>query len=460
MIPLTLGEIAAACGGRLEQAEASMVVHGVAIDSRTVRDGDLFVALPGEHADGHAYAAGAIARGAVAVLAREDVDGLAAPAIRVPDPAAALTRVAALVRDRSSAHVVAITGSSGKTCTKQFTAAIARARFRTVASEASYNNELGVPLTVCSLEPDTEVLVAEVGSRGVGHIATLIPLVLPDVSIVTNVGSAHYEMFGSLDATERAKGEIVEALRPSGTAVLNADDARVMAMAARTDARVLTYGLDAGADVRAERVELDARACARFEVVAGDARAKVALEMAGEHMVPNALAAVAAGLALGVPLDASASALAEAVPVAWRMEIVETPRGVTLVNDAYNANPASAAAALRTLASLGAGRRTWAVLGEMAELGPITAEEHDRLGRLAARLGIKRLVAVGEVARPACQAARLECLTPEEAVWVADVQGAIEVLRAELAPGDVVLLKASRVAGLERIAAALLEDGA
>lgn len=460
MLPLTLAEIAAACDGHIESADAEARATGVVIDSRVARAGDLFVALPGMRADGHAFAGDARARGAVAVLARVGGDVGGVPAIRVNDPAAALNRIAAAVRERTHARVVAIAGSSGKTCTKQLTAAVAGAHFRTAASEASYNNELGVPLTICALEPDTEVLVAEVGSRGPGDIAALMPVLRPHIGVVTNVGPAHFELFGSLDTTARAKGELIDALPGDGAALLNADDARVRGMAARTSARVVTFGLAEEAGVRAENVELDGRACARFEVVAPSGRAKVALEMPGEHMVPNALAAIAAGEVLGVPLDRAASALAEAAPIAWRMEIVLTPSGTTLVNDAYNANPASAAAALRALATIGAGRRTWAVLGEMAELGPISAHEHDRLGRLAARLGIRRLITVGEAAAAACRAARLECMTAEEAVPVSGIDEAIAILAVELQPGDVVLLKGSRVAGLERIATAILKgDG-
>jgi UDP-N-acetylmuramoyl-tripeptide--D-alanyl-D-alanine ligase len=457
MLPLTLGEAANACGASLENASPAARVTGVVIDSRSVVRGNLFVALPGTHADGHDFAGDAIARGAVAVLARLD-RAMTGPVLRVADPAAALGSIAGLVRTRSRATVVAITGSSGKTCTKQFTAAALASRYRVAASAASYNNELGVPLTICSLEPDTEMLVAEVGSRGAGHIASLMRMLAPDISVVTNVGPAHFEMFGSLDATQAAKAELVAALGTDGIAVLNADDPRVLAMRERTAGRVVTFGIARDAGVRAENIVIDPHGQATFEAVAPSGHAKVALRVAGEHMVPNALAALAVAEATGVAIEHAAAAIEEVPGLPWRMEVTGSADGITVINDAYNANPASAAAALKTLATIGAGRRTWAVLGEMAELGPIAADEHDRLGRLAVRLGIKRLVAVGPVARPAAEAARLECMTPEEAVWMPDADEAIAYLRAEVAAGDVVLVKASRVAGLERVAAALMED--
>lgn len=457
MLPLTLHEVAAACGGRIDGVSRDTVATGISIDSRQVRPGDLFVALAGTRVDGHAFGRDAVDRGAVAVLAREGEALDRVPAVIVADPTPALGAIAATVRGRSGARVVAITGSSGKTCTKQLTAAALGPRFRVTASTASYNNEIGVPLTICSLDSETEVLVVEVGSRGIGHIAALMPIVRPDVSVVTNVGSAHFEMFGSLEVTARAKAELVEGLGAGGTAVLNADDPAVSAMGSLAPDRVVTFGSAGDADVRAGDVELDELARARFEVEAPSGRAKVELRVSGEHMVSDALAALAVAEVFAVPIDDAAAALGEVPPAAWRMEVSQTPGGVAVINDAYNANPASAAAALKALVAMGGAgaRRTWAVLGEMAELGPISAQEHDRLGRLAARLGVHRLVAVGEAARPACEAARLECMTPEEAVFVPHADAAIALLREGLAPGDVVLVKASRAAGLERVAHAL-----
>jgi UDP-N-acetylmuramoyl-tripeptide--D-alanyl-D-alanine ligase len=452
--------IAEATGGTLT-GDPDVQVSGVSIDTRTLASGDLFVALAGEARDGHVFLGDAIARGGAAVLQR---DGTAVPqgatSIAVPDTGAALLRLAAAYRGRLPARVVAITGSSGKTITKELTASVARAAFRTVASAASFNNEIGVPLTIFAADRSTEVLVVEVGARGVGHIASLMPVVRPAVGVVLNVGVAHVGLFGSVDAIALAKGELIEALPAGGTAVLNADDALVDAMALRARATVLRFGLSAAADVRAEGVAIGDDACATFTLVTSGGRDDVRLCLPGEHIVSDALAAAAVGVALGIDVAAIAGALSSARGPAWRMEVTEAPGGWVVVNDAYNANPASTVAALKTLVGMGRGRRTWAVLGYMAELGDSETTEHDRVGRLAVRLGVSRLLAVGGETRPLFEAARLEGMTPEEATLVPSADDALDLLRRELAPGDVVLVKASRAVGLERLAIALVEEGA
>jgi UDP-N-acetylmuramoyl-tripeptide--D-alanyl-D-alanine ligase len=460
VIALTLETVATFAGGRAE-GSSETVVTGVAVDTRRLARGDLFVALRGERADGHAYLEDAVARGAGALMVREgaDVPGGAAT-VRVADPQAAMTALASRVRDRLAARVVAITGSSGKTITKELTAAVAASAFRTVASEASFNNEIGVPLTILAADEATEVLVAEVGSRGVGHISSLTPMLRPDVGVVLNVGLAHVGMFGSVENTAKAKGELVEALSADGIAVLNADDPAVDAMAARTTARVVRFGTSAAADVRAVDVTMEPDARAAFTLVAPDGEARAAMQISGEHLVSDALAAAAAGHALGVGVGAIASALRTVRASAWRMEVVDAPGGWRVLNDAYNANPSSVLAALKTLVALGRGRRTWAVLGYMAELGEHEVPEHDRVGRLVVRLGVGKVVAVGPQTRPLIEAARLEGMTPEEATMVDGPDDAIALLRRSLEPGDIVLVKASRAAGLERVAIALSEEGA
>ncbi|MBI4728793.1 MAG: UDP-N-acetylmuramoyl-tripeptide--D-alanyl-D-alanine ligase [Acidobacteria bacterium] len=457
MPALTLQEIAEAAGGRLEGGDPGRAVTAVGIDTRDLPSGALFVALRGER-DGHDFVAEAFRAGAAAAMVAEGRDLPPRGAlIRVEDPLAALARLASSVRGRLAACVVAVTGSSGKTITKDLAAAALAARYRVVASPRSFNNEIGVPLTLLAADDRTEVIVAEIGSRAPGHIAALAPVLRPDVGIVVNVGAAHAGMFGSREATARAKGELVEALPPGGVAVLSADDPVVAAMRDRTRARVVTFGCSPEADVRAERVVLDARARASFRVVVGAALpgmsggAPVRLRVPGEHIVADALAAIAAAVCLGVGVAEAARAVSDAPGTRWRMEVRDAPGGWRVVNDAYNANPASSAAALKALVAMSRGRRAWAVLGEMAELGPETAEEHDRLGRLAVRLGIGRLVVVGEHARPLYEAARLEGMPPEDAVLVPDVDAAAEVVLAGIRPGDVVLVKASRAAGLERV---------
>jgi len=452
VLAFTLIDVAAATGGSLE-GEGGARVLSVVTDTRQGCAGVLFVALRGEHSDGHRYAEDALRAGAVGVLVGSEYSGTG-PLVRVPDPLTALAALAAAARARLRAKVIAVTGSSGKTTTKDFIAAACGVERRTVASRASYNNEIGVPLTVLSADEDTEVLVVEVGSRGLGHIASLAPVVGPDVAVVTNVGSAHIGMFGSIEVTARAKSELVHALGGGGVAVLNQDDANVLEMAAGTGAAVVTFGRSPAADVRAQNVTLDERACASFSIVAGTEQTDVVLRVPGEHMVINAVAAAAAARAVGITLHSAAAGIGGIESAQWRMQISDKG-GRRIINDAYNANPDSTVAALKTLVSMGRGRPTWAVLGHMAELGARSTVEHDLIGRLVVRLGIHRLVTVGADARPIHEAARLEGLQPEEATFVPDADAAIRLLRDSLEADAVVLVKASRAAGLERVAAAL-----
>ena len=462
MIGWTLGDIAERIGARLDTAGvpavAGEVVESVVADSREAGPGALFVAIPGERVDGHDFAAQAAGLGAIATLATRPVG---TPALIVDDTVAALGRLAAAVRRAlPAATVVALTGSSGKTTTKDLLADILAPVGPTVAPRGSYNSEVGLPLTVCSCTPDTRFLVLEMGMRGHGHIAYLCSLVPPDISAVINVGSAHIEMLGSREAIAEAKGEILDALPENGTAVLHADDPLVMAQARRTRARILTFGESAGAEVRATGVVLDAATHPQFTVHVGADQATVRLALVGEHQVGNALAAAAMAHAAGVSFADIVAGLEAARPRSrWRMEVVERPDGVTVVNDAYNANPESMRAALKALVAMSGGqRRTWAVLGEMRELGEHSLEEHDALGRLAVRLDVSRLVVVGEGARPLHLGASLEGSWGNESVWVPDAGAALDLLAAEVRPGDVVLVKASRSIGLDVVARGLLED--
>ena len=457
MIPFTLKEVAEATGGRLADADPDAVVAGVAVDSRAVRPGELFVALPGGRTDGSLFAAAAAEAGAAATLAREGAV-FAGPRVEVADPLAALAALGTAVRDRSAATVVAVTGSNGKTTTKDLLAAALATTMATVANQASFNNEVGLPLTLTRIDPGTRAVVVEMGARGPGHIAALARLARPSVGVVLNVGESHLGMFGSREAIAKAKGELVESLPPDGTAVLNADDPQVAAMADRTVARVVTFGQGPAAEVRAEEVTLDGDGRASFTLVTPAGTAEVTLPAPGEHLVSCALAAAAAAAVLGVGPAEVAAGLAAATLSPMRMQVRRRPDGLTVVNDAYNANPSSMAAALKTLATLGRlGGRTVAVLGEMAELGPAAAAEHDRIGRLATRLGIDRLVGVGEPGRVMVNAARMEGMWPEEAEAVAGPDAALALLTPVLGPDDVVLVKASRVVALDRVADALLQ---
>lgn len=459
MIELTLAEVAAAVGGTLRDADPATVVTGtVEYDSRLVAPGGLFVALPGEHVDGHDFAAAALDRGAVAVLASRPVD---APRIEVRDGIAALTALAAAVARRLTATVVGITGSSGKTSTKDLLGQLLARAGATVAPAGSMNNELGHPYTVLRADAGTRYLVLELGARGIGHIRHLAEVAPPRIGVVLNVGSAHLGEFGSRAAIATAKGELVEALPADGVAVLNADDPLVAGMAVRTRARVVTFGESAGADVRASDVTSDELGRAAFVLHAGGGAAPVQLRYAGAHHVANALAAAAVALAAGMALPEVADGLGAAVPASrWRMELTERADGVLVINDAYNANPESMSAALRTLAAVAGARagRSVAVLGEMAELGAAEQAAHEAIGRLAASLGVARVIAVGDAARPIQQAAALEGSWHGEARWVPDADAAIRTLATGLRAGDVVLVKASRAASLERVALAIAED--
>lgn len=457
MIPLTIDEVARATGGRLLQGDGERVVHSVTTDSRSVGEQALFVALRGEHADGHDHVDGAVEAGAVAVLSerpREDVPGL----VLVDDTWEAIAALAGEVRRRVDPTVVAITGSVGKTTTKDLTAAALAAGRRTVAARGSYNNELGVPLTLLSLDSATEALVVEIGARGVGHIASLTPLVSPDVAIVTAVAGVHLELFGDIDTVARAKSELVQALSEDGIAVLNADDPRVAAMAERTHAQVVGYAVDgADAAVTAHDLRLDRVARPTFRVTSPWGEAEVTLPVAGRHQVGNALAALAAAGSIGVDLEAAAAALADAPVSDWRGAVVEAG-GVVILNDAYNANPTSVVAAVDMLTSVERTGRTWAVLGVMAEIGDTSETEHRRVGRSCAEQGVDRLVVVGDEAAPMAEGAR-EAGMPDEAVTsVEDAEAALAALRGSVDPGDVVLVKASRVGRLETVAQGLEEQ--
>lgn len=411
------------------------VVTGLSADSRRVTPGDLFVALRADR-DGHDFVAAAARAGANAALVEHPVDSVAC--LVVDDVAVALAGLARFARSRLGDRVVGITGSVGKTTTKDILASLLGRRYVTAASERSFNNELGVPLTLCNAADDAEAVVVEMGARGAGHIGYLCDLASPTVGIITTVQAVHTEVMGGEDRIAAVKGELIDALPSDGLAVLNASVPLVVALADRTDADVLTFGV--GGDVTAGEVTLDDELRASFVLSSPWGRAAVRLGVRGAHNVDNALAAAGAALALGVDLADVVAGLAETSLSPWRMELREAPSGARVLNDAYNASPASMAAALWALSSLPGDRRT-AVLGEMAELGERSEEEHRLVASKAAALGV-RLIAVGTD------------LYGVEAVG--GVDEAVDAL-GHLDSADVVLVKASRVVGLERVAEALLD---
>jgi len=460
VIALSLAEIAEVVGGQTHDIpDPSVQVTGPVVrDSREVLPGSLFVAFVGERVDGHDFANAVVEAGAVALLASRPVG---VPAIVVDDVQSALGALARHVVRRLGATLVALTGSAGKTSTKDLIAQVLARKAPTVFTPGSLNNEIGLPLTALSATDETRFLVLEMGARGIGHIRYLTDLTPPQIGLVLNVGTAHIGEFGGREQIAQAKGELVEALPENGAAILNADDPLVRAMASRTKAKVILFGESGEADVRAENVRLTDSGQPAFSLHTPSGCSEVTMRLYGEHHVSNALAAAAVAHELGMSADEIATALSEAGSLSrWRMEVTERPDGVTIVNDAYNANPESMRAALRALAAMGKGRRTWAVLGKMAELGDEALAEHDAVGRLAVRLNVGKLVAVGGREASWLQlGAYNEGSWGEESVHVSDAQAAVDLLRSELRPGDVVLVKASRSVGLESVAQALVEAG-
>ncbi|MCW2842068.1 MAG: UDP-N-acetylmuramoyl-tripeptide--D-alanyl-D-alanine ligase [Aeromicrobium sp.] len=448
MIPLPLAEIARVTGGTVAGDGAIVVDAPATLDSRAVEPGGLFVAIAGEHADGHDYAAQAVANGAAAVLGSRDTG---VPSVVVPDVTRALGLLARHVLDeREDVGVVALTGSSGKTSVKDLLAHVLSPDGATVATIGNYNNELGVPLTVLRVDELTRYLVAEMGARAIGDIRALCDVAPPAIGIVLNVGLAHVGEFGSADAIAVAKGELAEAVGPDGVVVLNADDPRVAAMAGRAEASVMTFG--AAGDVRIGDVRVDEAGSPHFTLSHDGRTVEAFVPLIGGYHAHNAAAAASAALALGLDLPTIADRLATAATAVspMRMERHRRADGLIVVNDAYNANPESMEAALRAVAAIADGRGV-AVLGAMLELGDQSHAAHVRVGRLAAELGYRRVVVVGEGADGIAEGAGSIAEIAE------DVDVATRTLSASLSGDEVLVVKASRGVRLERVAHALLE---
>ncbi|MCL2544229.1 MAG: UDP-N-acetylmuramoyl-tripeptide--D-alanyl-D-alanine ligase [Microbacteriaceae bacterium] len=467
MIQLTLSEIAAAVSGALHLgtsgADASSTVSGLSYtDSREVVSGGIFFAKPGETTDGHLFAPQAAAAGAaLLVVERVLTEQAAVPQIVVADVVVALgalaTEVVARVHALGSLQVVGITGSNGKTTTKNLLASILGRVGETVAPKESFNNEVGAPVTMLQVTEATRFLVSEMGAAHIGDIARLVKMARPDIGVVLKVGLAHAGEYGGIEKTAIAKSEMVTDLPSSGVAVLNVDDPRVSAMAEKTSAgEVLWFGLGQNAagqpaQVTARDIDLTADGTSFTLVLPGGAEARVAFKVIGEHHVMNALAAAASAHALGVGIADIVAGL-EAVTRAerWRMEVLGGRDGVTVINDAYNASPDSMAAALRTLAKLKRpGARAIAIVGEMAELGEYSGEEHDKVGLDVVVLGIDRLIVVGEGARRVHVSAMREgTFFSDESQYVETVDEAYDLVMGMVQPGDTILVKSSKVSGL------------
>ena len=462
-------QIAQALGGELYGIEPDTLLHaGVVTDSREVSPGDIYVARRGENLDGIDFAPAAVDAGAALIIAEvvPTVDGTTLPACVVSNATEALGKLASAsieaLRADGELTVIGITGSSGKTSVKDLVGALLAGSGETIWPPNSYNNEVGVPLTALRADASTRFLVLEMGARSIGNLAYLTSLLRPDIAVELNVGSAHSGVFGSIENTARAKAELVESLIEPGWAVLNGDDPRVREMAGHLAPGVNTMWFTAAAPgdkqpaVWASDIRAHASGRTSFTLHLPESEpVEVELSLLGEHHVANALAAAAVAHLCGVAAKDIALTLATAGAASrWRMELIDSPNGVTVLNDAYNANPESMKAALKTLAAMGRGdettppRRTFAVLGEMLELGADSVAAHADVGELVVRLNISRTIAVGEGAKPIYNAANLEGSWGNEASWVSNVSEARDLLLAELEPGDLVLFKSSRDAGL------------
>lgn len=448
MAEFTLGEILAATGGSLAGGEYQRSFSGISTDTRTIRQGNMFVALQGEKFDGHDFIVRAVDNGAGGVIVSKKhifiPDRITA--VRVADTLQALQDLALAHRRRFDIPVIAVTGSNGKTTTKELIAAVLSARYKTLKTEANYNNDIGLPLTLLNLTGDHAAAVVEMGMRARGEIARLAAVALPTVAVITNVGETHMEILGSIENIAAAKGELVESLGPGSVAVLNADIPLVRAMKARTKARVVFYGLGGVAQVRAENIAVTDRSTA-FDCVWPGGRFRAEVPAVGRHNVYNALAAIAVGLEAGLAPPEISAGLGAFVPGAMRLHIEKTGE-YTLINDAYNASPLSMNAAADTLTAVAKGRKV-AVLGDMLELGDMAAAAHRRVGEKLADEGVQVVITVGELAAHIAAAAlkagvdvTVSCASHEEAQ---------EALRKLMRPGDTILVKGSRGMQMEKI---------
>jgi UDP-N-acetylmuramoyl-tripeptide--D-alanyl-D-alanine ligase len=458
---LTISEITSVTSGIAVNADSDMTVSGFFVDSRQCLPGGVFVAIKGEQVDGHDFLVDVQAQGASLGLVESSFRGnipLDFPHIIVENSVVALGRIAHWVRvTKLKATVLAVTGSSGKTTTKDLIAGILSESGSTKWAQGSFNTEVGLPLTILGANPMTKYLVLEMGMRGVGHIDSLVQIAVPDIGIITNIGSAHLGLLGSRENIAAAKGELTRGLGKHAHAVLNADDQFAPILARETVAQVVTFGESESANFRATNIEMDTHARASYTLHTSEGQHQVVLKIPGEHQVSNSLAAITAVVSAGISVPDAVDRINRVEKISkWRMEVTQTASGVTIINDSYNANPESMRAALKTLANMAEGRRSVAVLGEMKELGSFSLEEHDSLGRLAVRLDISQLICVGPEMKVTHLGASQEGSWGEESLWVPDIDSAITLLTDFIQSGDVVLIKASRSVGLERVAQVLI----
>jgi len=461
MLTLPVWSLAEITKGEILFGSTDTMANGLKIDSRQIEPGNIFVAFEGNNVDGHDYLEQAISLGARVLLVTCSDDRLGTVAeyaskrlvvaVRVADALGAVQALARHHRSRLFCPAIGVTGSTGKTTTKDFITSVLSRAARVVATEGNKNNELGVPLTLFEAGADTDVIVLEMAMRGTGQIRALAQIAQPTAGVITNIGTSHIELLGSQDAIADAKAELVDSITAKGAVFLNGDDAYTEQIAAEAVARVVTYGLGQHNEVRAERVSLDERSLATFDIVADDSSVSITLGLPGRHNVYNALAAAAVGRHLGMSLEGIAAGLQEALVTEMRMQAFVTAGGVHVINDAYNASPASMRAAIETLSAISMADRRVAVLGDMAELGSLTELAHFRIGEEVSRLRIDYLLTVGERAIRIADGAKAEGMEHSRVMSFDTIDDANRKLKELLRPRDAVLVKASRVIGLERI---------
>ncbi|MGI6295898.1 MAG: UDP-N-acetylmuramoyl-tripeptide--D-alanyl-D-alanine ligase [Armatimonadota bacterium] len=449
MQQITAGEIVEAVKGTLMVGDPKTPITGISTDTRTIADGDLFVALTGENSDGHKFLADALAKGAVGVMVSRKVEAQCLT-VRVPDTLLALGDLAAHYRSKFYPVMIGVTGSVGKTTTKEMIAAVAAARGPVLKNEGNFNNEIGLPLTLFNLTPRHKTAVVELAMRGVGQIDYLAKIAQPSIGVITNIHMSHIELLGSLDAIADAKGELLDHLPSDGTAILNADDRYFEYLRRRANCRIITFGEGTNAQVRAHSSVIDSGGCCSFKVTTENGDFDVYIPVPGEHNIKDALAAVAVGEVLGIDHQSIQSALTNFKAPEKRSKIVPSRKGCVVIDDTYNASPASVKSALKTLSMMEGGRKI-AILGDMLELGDYASEAHLEIGRTAQRCGVDLLVVVGEYARLIARGAIDEGMPIGAINEFTDSPEAAAEVAGMVREGDVVLVKGSRALKMERI---------
>ncbi|MEW6189190.1 MAG: UDP-N-acetylmuramoyl-tripeptide--D-alanyl-D-alanine ligase [Actinomycetota bacterium] len=465
MFPLTVSQVLSATDGELLNGLPQLVINGISIDTRTLKPGDLFIPIKGDHYDGHQFVKCALEKGACGFLTRRwdkafkntlgELKGETI-VIRVEDGLRALQSLAWYLRGQLRVEVIGITGSTGKTCTKDMLASVLSQRMRVVWSERNYNNEIGVPLTILRAKQDTQILIVEMAMRGLGQIGELAEIAHPTIGLVTNVGKTHFEFLGSEELIAQAKSELVEAIPEDGTIFLNQDDLWTERLRSSARGRVITYGLSELSNFRACDISVDSMGRPSFKILSNRGNIWVNLPVLGRHNVYNALATSAIASHLGLPLKDIKNGLETCTLSGMRMQLLTTPKGITILNDAYNANPTSMRAALIALGDIRSQSRKIAVLGDMLELGEITDVSHFELGKFVKEVGVNTLITVGESGKRIAEGALQSGMDAREVISCNTPTEAALILNRMLEPGDIVLVKASRAMKLEEVAESLL----